>query len=153
MNILMRMLPLIITEKYNNPVEKKIKVFLTKDSVAEFVDIALTNTMHDFVVRGITKDMFNKKLKEWKEKQTDLELQMSSYTIADESFYVNANILLQAVKKASQVFENSEPTTKRQILNFLLQNLKLDGKKLDFQLKTPFDGVLKANTSSNLLRG
>ena len=102
--------------------------------------------------RRITKDMFNKKLKEWKEKQTDLESQMSSYTIADESFYVNANILLQAVKKASQVFEGSEPITKRQILNFLLQNLKLQGKKLDFQLKTPFDTVLKANTSSNLLR-
>jgi hypothetical protein len=30
MNILMRMLPLIISEKYNNPVDKKIKVFLTK---------------------------------------------------------------------------------------------------------------------------
>lgn len=37
MNILMRMLPLIITQKFNNPVEKKIKVFLTKDSVAEFI--------------------------------------------------------------------------------------------------------------------
>jgi hypothetical protein len=37
MNILMRMLPFIIGEKYNNPVEKKINVFLTKDSIAEFI--------------------------------------------------------------------------------------------------------------------
>lgn len=37
MSILMRMLPLIIGEKYNNPLDKKIKVFLTKDSVAEFI--------------------------------------------------------------------------------------------------------------------
>jgi len=48
MNILMRMLPWIITEKYNNPVEKKIKVFLTKDSIAEFLDTGLRNTMQDF---------------------------------------------------------------------------------------------------------
>jgi type I restriction-modification system DNA methylase subunit len=41
MNILMRMLPLILGEKYNNPVEKKIKVFLTKDSIAEFVGSGL----------------------------------------------------------------------------------------------------------------
>lgn len=41
MNILMRMLPLIISEKYNNPIDKKIKVFLTRDSVAEFMDTAL----------------------------------------------------------------------------------------------------------------
>lgn len=47
MNILMRMLPLIITEKYNNPVDKKIKVFLTKDSIAEFLNTGLRNTMQD----------------------------------------------------------------------------------------------------------
>jgi type I restriction-modification system DNA methylase subunit len=50
MNILMRMLPLIINEKYNNPVEKKIKVFKTRDSVAEFMDTALRNTIHDIDV-------------------------------------------------------------------------------------------------------
>ena len=38
MSILMRMLPLIINEQYNNPIDKKIKVFETKDSIAEFVD-------------------------------------------------------------------------------------------------------------------
>lgn len=96
--------------------------------------------------------MFNGKLKEYKEKQSEMEAQMALYTNADESFYLNANILLHAVKKASQVFEGSEPTTKRQILNFLLQNLKLDGKKLQFELKTPFNGVLEANRCLTLLR-
>ena len=43
MNILMRLLPLIITEKYNNPMDKKIKVFLTKDSIAEFIHAELEN--------------------------------------------------------------------------------------------------------------
>jgi len=47
MNILMRMLPLIINEKYNNPIDKKIKVFKTKDSIAEFQDTALRNTQYD----------------------------------------------------------------------------------------------------------
>jgi len=50
MNILMRMLPLIINEKYNNPVEKKIKVFKTRDSISEFMDTALRNTIHDIDV-------------------------------------------------------------------------------------------------------
>jgi len=47
MSILMRMLPLIINEKYNNIVEKKIKVFKTLDSVAEFMDTAVRNTPSD----------------------------------------------------------------------------------------------------------
>ena len=50
MSILMRMLPLIISEKYNNPIDKKIKVFLTKDSVAEFMDTGLRNTFNDLTV-------------------------------------------------------------------------------------------------------
>jgi len=50
MNILMRMLTLIINEEYNNPVEKKIKVFKTRDSIAEFMDTALRNTIHDIDV-------------------------------------------------------------------------------------------------------
>lgn len=47
MNILMRMLPLIINEKYNNPIDRKIKVFKTNDSISEFQDTALKNTQHD----------------------------------------------------------------------------------------------------------
>ena len=51
MNILMRMLPCIMTEKYNNPVDKKIKVFLTNDSIAEFVSTHIDNTKVDEYVR------------------------------------------------------------------------------------------------------
>lgn len=52
MNVLMRMLPLIMSEKYNNPVDKKIKVFLTNDSVAEFISSPIDNTRVDEHVRG-----------------------------------------------------------------------------------------------------
>ncbi len=50
MNILMRMLPVIINESYNNPVEQKINVFKTRDSIAEFLDTALKNTLTDINV-------------------------------------------------------------------------------------------------------
>ena len=53
MNILMRMLPLIVNEKYNNPIDKKIKVFKTNDSVSEFLDIRGQN---------LQGDLFNQKL-------------------------------------------------------------------------------------------
>ncbi len=36
MSMLMRLLPCIINEKYNNPIDKKLKIFKTKDSIAEF---------------------------------------------------------------------------------------------------------------------
>ncbi|MFA6175431.1 MAG: N-6 DNA methylase [Phycisphaerae bacterium] len=53
MGILMKMLPLIVNEKYNNPMEKKIKLFKTEDSIAEFVDM-----MHAISERDGQKEMF-----------------------------------------------------------------------------------------------
>ena len=103
------------------------------------------NRMFDLLTDGtIDKDMFSKKIKEYKDQQYLIEEKIKQFTIADESFYLNVNMLLHIVKKASLVFENSEPDTKRQILSFLLQNCELDEKKLKFTLKKPFDGLLLA---------
>jgi hypothetical protein len=45
MSILMRLLPFIISEKYNNPFDKKIKVFKTVDSIAEFIGTGIDNAV------------------------------------------------------------------------------------------------------------
>lgn len=50
MSILMRMLPIVINERYNNPVDQKIKVFKTRDSITEFLDTELRNTISDINV-------------------------------------------------------------------------------------------------------
>jgi len=50
MNILMRMLPIVINERYNNPIDQKIKVFKTHDSISEFLDTAIKNTISDINV-------------------------------------------------------------------------------------------------------
>lgn len=103
------------------------------------------NRLFDLLTDGtINKDMFAKKIKEFKDQQYELEEKMKQFTIADEDFYLNANMLLHLVKKVAEIFENSEPDVKRQILNFLVQNAELDGKNLNFTLKKPFDGLLQA---------
>ncbi|MDD2627248.1 MAG: hypothetical protein PHI87_06860, partial [Candidatus Methanomethylophilus sp.] len=38
---------------------------------------------------------------------------------------------------------------KRQLVNFVFQNLQLDGKKLLFKTKTPFEKVLEYQTTHN----
>jgi len=77
MNILMRLLPLIINKKYNNPIDKKIKVFLTKDSVAEFFDTALRNTINDISVKSgqlsINFDELDLGYKSYVREEDDLE--------------------------------------------------------------------------------
>ncbi|MDR1544602.1 MAG: Eco57I restriction-modification methylase domain-containing protein [Prevotellaceae bacterium] len=50
MNILMRLLPLIINDNFENPIDDKIKIFKTKDSISEFLDaeIGAINPEIDF---------------------------------------------------------------------------------------------------------
>ncbi|PIT90103.1 hypothetical protein COU23_00305 [Candidatus Kuenenbacteria bacterium CG10_big_fil_rev_8_21_14_0_10_36_11] len=52
MNILMRMLPMILHKDYTNPFNETIKVFKTNDSVAEFLDTAIKNTINDIEVES-----------------------------------------------------------------------------------------------------
>ena len=42
MSILMRMLPLILTEKYNNPVDKKLRLYVTEDSLLSSFRMSVT---------------------------------------------------------------------------------------------------------------
>lgn len=56
MSILMRLLSIIVNEKYNNPIDKKIKLFKTNDSIAEFSDTKLNSKENDLpLFRDITK--------------------------------------------------------------------------------------------------
>tara|TARA_Y100000031_G_scaffold141271_1_gene169654 strand:- start:87 stop:362 length:276 start_codon:yes stop_codon:yes gene_type:complete len=77
---------------------------------------------------------------------------MNLYDKADKEHYITANTILNLAQRSQEVFESSEVAEKRQLLNFLLQNLELKGRKLLFKLKTPFDTVLLAHNCSDLLR-
>ncbi|MDR0364939.1 MAG: N-6 DNA methylase [Bacteroidales bacterium] len=41
MSILMRMLPLIVNDKFKNPIDGKFKIFKTRDSISEFLDVGI----------------------------------------------------------------------------------------------------------------
>ena len=62
---------------------------------------------------GITPEMYDKKLKEYKAKQADLLQQMKDHSFADEEFHVTAARLLDVSKRAEEIFESSEPHEKR----------------------------------------
>ena len=70
--------------------------------------------------KSITEEMFSNKLKEYKEKQAEIETKMQQYTEADKSFYITANTILSLAQRAYEIFQNSETQEKRQILNFVV---------------------------------
>ncbi|PIR37294.1 MAG: hypothetical protein COV34_03280 [Candidatus Zambryskibacteria bacterium CG10_big_fil_rev_8_21_14_0_10_42_12] len=100
----------------------------------------------------ITKDLFADKLKQLKEEQTEIRMKSAQYDKADEKFYITANVVLNMVRSALDIFKSSEPAEKRQMLNFIFQNFQLSGKKLDYALREPFDSVAKYANCPTLLR-
>ena len=101
----------------------------------------------------IAQEMYDKKLKEYKEKQEDLLLQMEDHSKADGNFHITAATVLNLSSRALEIFKSSEVTEKRALLKFLLQNCILNGRKLLFELKTPFDVIAQYGKTQNWLRG
>ncbi len=107
----------------------------------------------DLLIAGsITQDIYDKKLKEYKEKQGDINIQLEEYTQADENFLIAASMVFSLANRALEIFESSEVNEKRQLLNFLLQNCRLSGKNLSFELKAPFDAMLEYSHHPSVLR-
>ncbi len=88
--------------------------------------------------KSITKEVYDKKFKETKEKQQDIELQLEDHTKADQDYSLSATQLLSLAQRAAEIFESSETEEKRQLLSFVFQNFQLKEKKLIFELNSPF---------------
>ena len=62
--------------------------------------------------------------------------------MADQNFYVTANMVLKLAARARQLFESSEVDEKRGLLNFVFQNLHLDKKTLLINTHEPFSTIM-----------
>ena len=103
--------------------------------------------------RRITDDMYDNLLKDYKTKQAEILGQMQDHSEADEQFYITANITLNLAKRAKEIFISSEVQEKQQLLGCLLQNCVLNGKKLEFTLRSPFNHILDFTKQPTWLRG
>ena len=68
--------------------------------------------------------------------------EMKNHEKADQNFYVTANRVLKLASRARELFESSEVDAKRQLLNLMFQNLKLDGKNMLTQVCEPFNTMI-----------
>jgi len=53
--------------------------------------------------------------------------------------------VFSVARRAKTIFESSEPAQKREFLNFILQNPTVNGKNLEYSLRSPFNLVLEMN--------
>jgi hypothetical protein len=95
--------------------------------------------------------MHDSKVEQLQERREEIVPQKDMHGKADKEFYITASRILELANKATRILESSKAEQKRQLLQFLLQNSTLDGKRVDFTLKKPFDGILIASKTEDWL--
>ncbi len=93
----------------------------------------------------ITQDKYDKKAYELKQRQYELNDKLKRIIEADENYSMTLISLLNICSKVPELFNSSKIEQKRQLINFLLSNLQLRGKKLEYKLKKPFDVLINLN--------
>ncbi len=86
---------------------------------------------------------FDQMMEKWKAEENDLMAQINEHSTANQNFYVTSAKLLDISQRAYELFMSSEHQEKTQLLSFVHQNFSLKGKKLLFELKIPFSGILE----------
>lgn len=108
---------------------------------------------NDKLDKRITNDEYDNLCKEWDQELDKLETEIIEHSRAHKEFAIALSNLLDIASRANELFEISKPEQKRQLVNFIFSNLKLEGKKLVFNLKMPFDQMALLSKSENWLRG
>ncbi len=83
--------------------------------------------------------------------QYRLDLEAKEHTKADHDFKLTVSRVFSMSRRAGSIFKRSEPQEKRMFLNYLLQNPTVDGKKLEFTLRKPFNLVHELTVCPNWL--
>lgn len=115
------------------------------------IENRLDKMYEDRLDGSITQEKYDTLLAKYKTVQSDLLLQMEQHSKADENYYVEASRLLELASRAYELFESSEDSQKRELLQYLLQNSKMKGNKLVPTLQMPFDAILLANKTKDWL--
>lgn len=103
----------------------------------------LDKLMDFFLEDKITEEEHERKREELTSKRTRILMELEEHNNADDSFNENMINVLQVAANAHKTFKVSINEKKRKLIKLVLSTLKLNGRKLEFTLRPPFDEFVK----------
>lgn len=67
---------------------------------------------------------------------------MKGLNINDDEYCLTSEYVLKVAQHADKIFESSEPHEKREFLKMTLQNLRLEGEVVRYDVLNPYDKIL-----------
>lgn len=96
-------------------------------------------------------EMFERMVKEREGRQKMILQELEDHNSGDKAYVIGASYLLDVCSRADILFDapSSKLAQKRFLIDFVLTNITLDGEKLDFTLKEPFDVIAEFQKSQD----
>jgi hypothetical protein len=80
-------------------------------------------------------------------------MELQGHHTADDSYRVTLSSLVSLMSRAYTLFQSSKNEQKRQLINFMFSNLKLEGVKLQYSLRSPFHLMVNPQSYEEWLPG
>ncbi len=138
-----------ITETLNAVHEDKVefheKEFDKLTAEQKMISKMIDNLYLDKLKGRITDSEYDRFYTSFRDQITDISIRLEKLQEAEDNYYVTAKYLLNLVNRAFDVFMSSEVEEKRQLIKFILSNLRLDDEKLLWDSAKPFDLILNCS--------
>ncbi len=141
-------LPELVTEIEKNHAHEQERYANTKIQLQKEYDELDKELDELFTDRKLFKsqhERFERMVKVIEKRQKDIQDELKDHSDGDKAFVIGASYLLDVCSRAAELFEaeSSKVEQKRYLLDFILSNPTLDGEKLHFTLKEPFEDIIK----------
>lgn len=92
----------------------------------------------DYLERSITREMYDAKLKEFTDRQSEINGHMQRLNRSEEEYLITMGYLFQLAANAHELFKCSGMHEKRQLINMVIPNATVNGEKLVYTMVYPF---------------
>ncbi len=91
---------------------------------------------------SLSKEEYNEMMTDLQVERQNVETRISKLSNADDDFNKNVATIFELAAKAHDLFKSSELEEKRRIIGIMFPNLMMNGKKLVFKTREPFNMFL-----------
>ncbi len=124
------------------------KLMKQQQNIQDAMDDNFNDRVHK---KSITQNQYNEMNGLLKQEMVQIKNTLFTYNNYKETFKDTAMAIFELAHDAMNLFLNADNNQKRELINILYSNLTLDGKKLGYTLKKPFNLLLESTSNCDWL--
>ena len=136
-----------------DPRDEKIQESQKLQNQYEAIQNRIKKARELYLDDGFTKEEYNETMADLQVERQNLETRLQRLSKADESFNQNISTIFELASKSHELFKSSDIEEKRRIISLLFPNLSMNGEKLVFIMRKPFEMFLNLTDRQEWLLG